>query len=117
MARAGNFRARVRIERQGSAGTLDAYGNPSAAAWETLGHFWGDLREATGKERLAAGRLEAPADARLRLRDLPETRAITPADRVVDGRGRVWKITGGPVDPDGRRRQIEFTLEAGGAVS
>lgn len=119
MARASRFRDRVVIERQGSTGGIDKRGNPAAAAWAPLpglSEFWGDLRETPGKERLAAGRLEAPATATLRLRRGPEVEAITAADRVV-ARGAIWAIKGGPVDPDGRRRLVEFILERGGAVA
>lgn len=118
MARAGKFRDRLTVERQGDSGALDIYGNPAAAVWQKLapvGEFWGDLRETTGKERLAAGRLEAPATATLRLRRSPETAAIEAADRVI-ARGAVWAIVSAPVDPDGRGRLVEFTLERGGAV-
>lgn len=114
MPRAGHFRDRVTVEVKAS-GALDAYGNPSDAIWSVRGVFWADLRETPGKERLAAGRLEAPVTATLRLRATPETLAILPADRVL-ARGFTWKIIGAPIDPDGRSRQIEVTLERGGAV-
>ncbi|MDE4059768.1 head-tail adaptor protein [Phaeobacter gallaeciensis] len=103
------------VEREADAGTLDAYGNPVAASWGALGVFWADLRETTGKERLAAGRLESAATATMRLRASAEAQGITPADRV-QARGETWKIIGGPIDPTGRGQLVEFTLECGGAV-
>lgn len=114
--RAGAFNRRIRVERQGDGGTLDIYGNPSAAAWETYLEVWADLREVRGKERIASGRIEGPIEATIRLRATPATRAIETADRILEPSGRIWAITGGPIDPDGRRRVVEFTLEAGGAV-
>lgn len=115
MARAGKYRDRVEVQRESDTGALDAYGNPAGQSWGTLGTFWGDLRETPGRERIAAGRLEAPATATLRLRRSPESLGITAADRVL-ARGQVWAITGAPVDPDGRRAEVELTLERGGAV-
>lgn len=119
MKRARQYRDRVTVERESDSGGLDAYGNPAGAAWAPLSpqpDFWGNLRETPGKERIAAGRLEAPATATLRLRRSPEAAAITAADRVL-ARGHVWTITSAPVDPDGSRREVEFTLERGGAVA
>ncbi len=115
MMRASRYRDRVSLERETDTGALDTYGNPVSPSWGELGDFWGNLRETTGKERVAAGRLEAPATATLRLRRSPEAEAITAADRVL-ARGQTWAIVGGPIDPDGTRREIELTLERGGAV-
>lgn len=116
MILAGTFNRRVRIERQGDGGTLDDYGNPAAAAWETYLEVWADLREVRGKERIASGRIEGPLEATIRLRASSDTRAITVSDRILEPSGRIWAITGGPIDPTGRRQVVEFTLEAGGAV-
>lgn len=113
MARAGRLRERAAFERQDTAGGIDAYGNPSPAAWQPLVAVWGDLRETTGRERIAAGRVEAPATGTLRIRDSAAARAITAADRVTV-RGHAWAILGGPVEVDGRL--LEFTLERGGAA-
>jgi len=113
--RAGQYRDRVTVERQADTGALDGFGNPAGAGWVEYGKFWGNLRETPGKERVAAGRLEAPATATLRLRRSAETAAITAADRVV-ARGQTWAIAGAPVDPDGRRREVEVILDRGGAV-
>lgn len=114
MPRAGQFRDRVTIERQADGGTLDAYGNPTAALWVELVTLWGDLRETPGREDLAAGRVEARASATLRLRYNGASVSISPADRVR-ARGQVWAILGEPIDPDGgRRERLEFRLEKGG---
>lgn len=114
MPRAGQFRERATFARQ-VGGALDEYGNPSAAAWQTLFSVWADLRETPGRERLAAGRLEAPATATLRIRKSAQADTITAADRVTI-RGATWAIVGAPVDIEGRGRLVEFLLERGGAV-
>lgn len=114
MKRAARYRDRVTVERETATG-LDAYGNPGAPSWATLGEYWGDLRETPGKERLAAGRLEAPATATLRLRRSANAAGIAAADRVL-ARGFTWAIVSAPIDPDGTRREVEFLLERGGAV-
>lgn len=118
MKRASRYRDRVTVERETETDTdaLDDYGNPADPTWGALGAFWADMRETTGRERVAAGRLEAPATATVRLRRSAETAAITAADRV-QARGQTWAIVGAPIDPDGSRREVEFTLERGGAIS
>ena len=115
MPRAGRYRDRVSVERKGGDLALDDFGNATAPAWAVLAEFWGNLRETTGKEHVAAGRLEAPATATLRLRRSAESLAITAADRVV-ARGAVWAITSAPIDPDGTRREVEVLLARGVAV-
>lgn len=115
MVAAGKFRDRVTVERVAASGALDPYGNPQATGWDTLAELWGDLRETTGKEHLAAGRLEGVATATLRLRASASVAGITTADRVL-ARGATWKIIGGPIDPTGRGAVLEFTLQRGGAV-
>lgn len=116
---AGTYRDRATFERK-SLGALDAYGNPDPTAWapvQALSGVPANLRETPGKEALAAGRLEAPVTATLRIRvsSCPPAAAITAADRVRV-RGHIWKIIGGPIDPKGLGRDMEFTLERGGAV-
>lgn len=123
MSRAGRYRDRVALERKAAPdgasadeNGLDRYGNPVSTEWSEVFTLWGNLREATGKERLAAGRLEAPATATLRVRRSENALLITAEDRVR-ARGHVWAITAAPIDPDGRRQDLEFTLERGGAVN
>lgn len=117
MPKAHRFSDRILVQRQ-SGGDLDAYGNASAPSWDALsggGEFWGDLRETPGRERVAAGRIEAPATATLRLRRSPASLAIEAGDRVL-ARGATWAIVSSPIDPDGTRTMIEVTLERGRAV-
>ncbi len=115
MARAGSYRERAVFERQDVTGGLDDYGNPAPAAWVPLCTLWADLRETPGRERIAAGRIEAPATGTLRLRGGRQARGITAADRVRI-RGAVWSIVSAPVWIDWAGAEIEFTIERGGAV-
>lgn len=110
--RGGGLRDRVTVERQAS-GT-DDYGNPMQA-WSTLGTYWGDVRIATGKERIASGAVEATALATIRLRNSTEARAILASDRMVT-RDHTWNITTEPVVMGRRREFIEFTCETGVAT-
>lgn len=114
---AGRFRDRATFQRKVS-GALDQYGNPSSASWDDLlagVPAW--LRETPGKEALAAGRLEAPVTATMRVMASASSpvRSVTAADRV-QVRGSTWAIIGGPIDPKGDGRMVEFTLQRGVAV-
>lgn len=113
MARAGTYRDRVVFQRKVSSGK-DALGN-DVYDWQPLLAVWGNLREAPGREVIAAGRLEAPVPGTLRLRANVAVAGITSEDRAVV-RGFVWDINSPPVDTDGRGREYEFTILRGGAV-
>lgn len=114
MARAGSLKDRARFERLpvgAGVDRYDEYGNPAAAAWAELMTVWADLRETPGKERLAAGRLEAPVSGTLRIRASTGARAITAADRVQI-RGATWAIRSAPIEVD-RGRLLEMIIERG----
>lgn len=113
MARAGRFRERAVFEAKSAAGGRDRFGNP-APEWGVFLATWGDLREATGKEMLAAGQLEATARATLRVRGGEKAGQVTGAHRVKI-RGHVWSIIGAPIAVDRAGRVLEFRLERGGA--
>ena len=114
---AGKSRDPVIFERQDDAGAYDAYGNPAGAAWVEVLACRGWLIETTGREQIAAGRLEATATATLRIRTSADGPAhgLKAGDRVR-ARRAVWAIIGGPADPFGHGRDLEFTLQRGGAV-
>lgn len=116
MRGAGNFRDLAQFERKAE-GALDAYGNPTGAAWAALFEARAWLRETPGREVIAAGRLEAAATGTLRILASPTSpaRAITAGDRVRV-RGAVWAIVGPMIDPDGDGRSIECLVMRGGAV-
>lgn len=109
---AGRFRDEIIFQRlvEGD----DGYGNP-VTGWDEDHHRdWGDLLETTGRERLAAGRIEAPTSATLRVRASPETVDLTDADRVL-ARGRLWNIRG--IAAMGRKGEaLDMLLEGGVAT-
>lgn len=113
MARAGTYRDRAAFQRKVPSGK-DALGN-DVSDWQPLLSVWGNLREAPGREVIAAGRLEAPVPGTLRVRASAAVAGITAADRVVV-RGFTWDINSPPVDVDGRGREFELTILRGGAV-
>jgi len=115
VTRAGRLRERARFQRLSGTGGTDRFGNSDAAAWGDLLTVWGDLREAPGKERIAAGRLEGPVQATLRIRGTGQAITITAADRVVI-RGNTWAIVSEPIALDARKQLLEIGLERGGAV-
>lgn len=85
---AGRLRHKIVFERQEE--ITDDYGNVKGD-WEELLTVWGNLRETTGRERLAAGAIESTRPATLRIRVSTASRFITEADRFV-ARGSVWNI-------------------------
>ena len=108
---AGKMRDVLRFERKASG--KDRFGNP-VDGWALFLRVRGDVLETLGKERLAAGRLEANATATVRVRGSAKARQLGAADRVFM-RGAHWNIKGSaPVGRDGA--QIEFVCEKGGAV-
>lgn len=111
--RAGALRDRAEFQRQAT-GAIDQYGNV-AGAWQELVTVWADLRETKGKESVEAGRLESTVTATLRVRSSSDTRAITPADRVVV-RGGTWAIRSGPIQLDAKNTTLEFVIEKGVAT-
>lgn len=93
--RAGRLREQVAFERLVPG--ADIYGNV-VTAWAPVEispgqplRVWADIRETLGKERVDAGRIEASRTATVRVRAFDETRAITPADRMI-ARDQTWNI-------------------------
>jgi len=85
---AGKLTERVTFQRQ--SGGADIYGNTSDD-WQDILTVWADVLERLGREVLAAGRLEAPKTATIRVRRSSASLDLTEADRVV-ARGQVWNI-------------------------
>ncbi|WP_338016370.1 phage head closure protein [Rhodovulum sulfidophilum] len=86
--RAERFRDRITIQRQGAED--DGHGNV-VSEFEDLLSLWADMREATGKEKISSGVVEASRMATIRIRFSSAARGITAADRVV-ARGQTWNI-------------------------
>lgn len=109
--RAGNLRDRVAFERP--TGVRDADGN-TVQTWAPLFTVWADVLETLGREKVAAGAVEAANTATVRVRVSTQTRSITAADRAII-RGAVWNIRSAV--PVGRKNEmIELLCEKGVAT-
>jgi SPP1 family predicted phage head-tail adaptor len=84
----GTMRDRAAFSRL--TGSEDDYGN-AVEAWADLFTVWADVRETLGKEKVAAGAIEAANTATVRIRSSTQSRGITTADRVTF-RGALWNI-------------------------
>lgn len=87
---AGRLRHRVTFNRQTQVD--DGYGNVTGE-FAPLFTVWGNVRETTGKERVAAGAVENNRTATIRVRKSSQTTGLTEADQAVS-RGETWNIRG-----------------------
>lgn len=85
---AGKLRDRVAFERPND--TPDDYGNVSTG-WTNVTTIWGDVREASGKEKVENGAVQSLRMATVRVRKTTTTSGLTEADRAVF-RGQTWNI-------------------------
>lgn len=107
---AGRFRHRVTFNRQTQID--DGYGNVTGE-FAPLFTVWGNVRETTGKERVAAGAVENNRTATIRVRKSTQTAGLTEADQAV-ARGETWNIRGiANVGIDDA--MLDILVEAGGA--
>lgn len=88
MARAGLLNTRVTFQRRGTGD--DGYGNVETT-WADLATVWGQLTIESGREALAAGRLESALPAVLRVRVSSLTSGVDTACRAVIA-GVPWEI-------------------------
>ena len=95
MVQAGELRNLFTIERPN-----DASGSPQHVAQGTV---WGSLSGLTGIESPA---IQANADHRIGLRYRAD---LTTRDRLRLGT-RVFELVSPPIDPDGRRRELELLV-------
>jgi SPP1 family predicted phage head-tail adaptor len=108
---AGKFRERVTFQRQGVGD--DGYGNVTTP-WTDHLTVWADVLEGLGRERVAAGRLESPKTATIRIRQSTEAATLTEADRVM-ARDVAWNIRS--IVRVGRKNDVlELLCEAGVAT-
>lgn len=113
MVAAGALEQRVRFERRATAD--DGFGNVEAT-WIPLFTCWASLRPQSGREQMAAGRLESTLRGTLRVRRGADARGLRASDRVVFVAGRfvgiVCNITATPfASADGS--SIEMAIEEG----
>ena len=84
------LRHRVTFNRQSD--ETDAYGNVKGE-FEALLTVWGNVRETTGKERVAAGSVEGVRTATIRVRKkVVKHLNLTGADQAV-ARGETWNLS------------------------
>lgn len=111
MKGAGKLRHRVTFNRQDVDAT-DEYGNPMDE-FALLFTVWGNVRETTGKERVAAGSVENVRTATIRIRNSTQASGLTEADQAV-ARGETWNIRG-IAHADDKGAMLDLLVEAGGA--
>ena len=114
---AGDLNSRVRFDIQ-TPGADDGYGNTLPPVWTEGLAAWAKIMPQTGREALAAGRLESTTLARLFIRKYAASTAITPAHRVVVTAGPfagfVYQIRS--IIPMMDNAGLEMVLEAGVAI-
>lgn len=110
---AGAYRDPVTFERLGIAGD-DGFGNVTQT-WTTLftSRCW--LREAPGREAVAAGAVEATARATLQIRRSADALGLHAGDRAVV-RGDTWNIVSAPSQVGGAPGEVEMIVERGVGV-
>lgn len=105
---AGPMRARVVFERAATA--PDGAGGRSVS-WGALWACRGKFTPERGRERLAAGRVEASLAGVLRIRSCVIARDVSEADRVLidDEVFQIRSIS----NPDQRNKYLEMSVERG----
>ena len=118
MIPAGRLRDEVAFQRV-VAGD-DGYGN-TVSGWADIEVApgvplieWAEVRVTSGRERVAAGRIEASRTATIRIRASSEVAGLTEADRVI-AQGQVWNIRG--IAPAGNDRELLELLVEGGVAT
>ncbi|SLN36604.1 Phage head-tail joining protein [Aquimixticola soesokkakensis] len=106
---AGRMRDRVAFERQSKG--EDEYGNP-AQDWAPMFTVWADVLETRGREKVAAGVIEASNTATVRIRTSTQARTIAAADRAIF-RGAAWNIISPPIELGRDRSLLELLCERG----
>lgn len=106
----GRMRHRVAFNRKKLVD--DGFGNVTGD-FEPLFTVWGNVRETTGKERVAAGSVENTRTATIRIRSSTQSRGLTEANQAV-ARGETWNIRG-IAFADDKGTMLDLLVEAGGA--
>lgn len=82
--------------------------NEEIQTWADFITVWAARRDASDRERFAAGQLGAGLVSRFIIRSSTQARTISPQDRIFY-EGAIWNITGVKETPDGRLRFLEIT--------
>lgn len=107
--RAGLRRDLVQVERRTE--KVDDYGNV-AGGWALFCEEWADFRPTPGRERVAAGAVEATATATVRFPNVAPANEIRAGDRL-QVRGETWNVRSRPIPAGMRREYVELVCETG----
>ena len=100
----GRLRHKITIQTPGSG--KDAFGVATKAPWvDVLPGIWAEVKPMSGRERWANEHTINNATHSIRIR---HRNNITPEMRVLHG-AKVYEITGIPIDPDERRKELILT--------
>lgn len=103
--RSGQLRHRVTLEHYQKGGRTDSGAEPTE--WVAGDTVWASIEQLRGRLLFAAQEAHSETTARVRMRWRPEVANATgKALRLRHGE-RVYRIDGRPIDPDGRRRELE----------
>jgi SPP1 family predicted phage head-tail adaptor len=101
--KAGTLRHQITVQKPGSG--KDAYGVAIQTPWEDIFTARAEVKPMSGRERWANEHTinSATHAIKIRFRD-----SVTPEMRVLHG-SKVYQITGIPIDPDERRKELILT--------
>lgn len=111
--RAGQLRDRVAFKRAGAG--EDALGHPTGAA-TPLFTVWGNVRETTGKERLAAGTVTSHRVATIRIRNSSQARTLVTETDTAVVRGDTWNIRS-IAQADNAGVMLDLLVDTGGVLT
>lgn len=111
--RAGQLRHRVAFQRVG--GGKDRLGHPTGAA-VALFTVWGNLRETTGKERVAAGTTTGHRVATIRIRNSTQSQGLKAETDSAVARGVTWNIRN-IAYADGAGVMLDLLVDTGGNLT
>ena len=101
--KSGRLRHRIAVQKPGI--EKDDYGSATQAPWEDIFTSWAEIKPMTGRERWANEHTINNATHSIRIR---YRNNVTPEMRVLHG-SKVYQITGIPIDPDERRKELILT--------
>ena len=102
----GSKRHLVTLQTRSSA--LDSHGE-DVLTYTTLATAWAEIKAVSSSERLESQQIKAEISHTIAIRYAASYAGIGAEDRIVYG-SRTFDIVA-PVDPDGRSRELEFTVK------
>lgn len=108
---AGKLNNRIKFSR--AVAGDDGYGNTVISPYVEFLTVWANVRETTGKERVAGGSIENNRTATIRLRSSSQSRAVKQSDQVL-ARGETWDILG-IANADDKGEMLDILVQNGTA--